>query len=358
MKKILMTGGGTAGHVTPNIALINELKNDYEIHYIGSKNSIEEELITEIGIPFYGISSGKLRRSLNFKNFTDLFRVSKGYLDCLKILEKIKPDLIFSKGGFVIVPVVLSGSFKKIPIIIHESDITIGLANKISIPYAKKICLTFEKTFKNLKSNKSFLTGTPLRAELFSGNINKGKLLCQFKESKPILLLQGGSLGSLQLNDLLRANIGKLSNFNIIHLCGKNNIDNKINFPNYIQFDYAKEDLPHLLEYSDLVVSRAGANSIYELLALGKPSLLIPLSKKVSRGDQILNAKEFVEKGFSEALYGDTITNDKFVKSVNLLYRNKEVYINNMKNSTVRDGTKKVLSIIYDELNHNKKDTM
>ncbi len=346
MKKLLMTGGGTAGHVTPNIALINALRNKYEIHYIGSKNSIEEELIKDINIPFYGISSGKLRRSLNFKNFTDFFKVSKGYFDALKVLNTVKPDLVFSKGGFVIVPVVLASASKRIPIIIHESDITIGLANKISIPYAKKVCLTFEKTFLSLKSDKKILTGTPIRTEIFTGDKNKGLDICNFKNVKPILLMQGGSLGSVQLNSLLRNNISNLDNFNIIHLCGKNNLDTTLNFDNYVQFEYVKDEFPHLLQCADIVISRSGANSIFELLALKKPNLLIPLSKKVSRGDQILNSEEFVKKGFSKSLSTDHITDKSFVDNINLLYRNKKVFINTMNSSSFSNGTKNVIDII------------
>ncbi len=350
MKKIIMTGGGTAGHITPNIAIMNELDGKYSFHYIGSKDSMEKQLIEECNIPFYEISSGKLRRSINFKNVTDMFRVVKGSLDALILLRKIKPDLVFSKGGFVTVPVILASTVTRTPVVIHESDLSIGLANKLSIPQAKKVCVTFEKTANSIDDNKAVVTGAPLRNEILQGDALEGKRICNFKNDNPVLLVMGGSLGSVKINTILRENLHKLKDFNIIHLCGKNNLQKDIAYDNYIQFEFLGEELPHILAYSNLIVSRAGSNAIFEILSLKKPNLLIPLSKKVSRGDQIQNAKEFEDKGYSMVLDEDTITDESFVSSILDLYKNKNTFIKNMNNSNFKNGTQKIIEVIENEL--------
>ena len=348
MKKIILTGGGTAGHVTPNIALIPFLKEKgYHISYIGSKDGIEKNLIKPLGIDYYEISTGKLRRYLDFKNVTDSFRVIKGMSDAKSIIKKIKPDVIFSKGGFVSVPVVLGGFFNKVPVIIHESDISPGLANKISLPFAKKICATFPEAIENMPKNKSILTGTPIREELFKGSKDAGAKICNFKSNKPVILVMGGSLGSVKINSVLRSNLNSLlNNFNIIHLCGKKNIDDTIKKEGYFQIEYATDELNHFLALSDIVVSRAGSNSICELLALKKPNLLIPLSKNASRGDQILNANSFKKQGFSKVLYEEDLTDDSFIKNINSLYKEKDSYIKNMQSSTLNNSINKILEQI------------
>ncbi len=350
MKKIVMTGGGTAGHVTPNIAIINELKDKYDIHYIGSKNSVEEDLVKKENIKFYGISSGKLRRSLNFKNFTDIFRVLKGISESVFLLRKIKPDLIFSKGGYVTVPVILASKTTKIPVIIHESDFTIGLANKISIPIAKKVCVTFEKTIKQIGKDKCIYTGPPVRKSIFLGNKNLGKKFCNFPSNKPVIIFIGGSQGSENINKLVRENIKKLNNFNIVHICGKGNLDVNLNYDNYLQFEYLNDQLPDVFAFADLIVSRAGSNTIYEILALKKLNLLIPLSKKASRGDQLDNAKEFEQKGYSKVLQEDEKINDLFVPTILELYENRNKYIKKMVHCNFVNGTAKIIDIIQNEL--------
>ncbi len=349
MKKIVMTGGGTGGHVTPNIALIDELKDKYDIHYIGSRNSIEEKLITEQGIKFYGISSGKLRRNIDFRNITDMFKVVKGSFESLVLLKKIKPDLIFSKGGFVTVPVILASRVTKTPVIIHESDLSIGLANRISIPTAKKVCVTFKSTSTKL-GEKAIFTGPPIRKVMLNGSKKIGENFCNFGEKKPVILLTGGSQGSKKLNEIIRNNIKNLQRFNIIHLCGKGNIDNSINFKNYIQFEYLNKELPDVFAFSDIIISRAGSNTIYEILALRKPNLLIPLSKEVSRGDQIENAREFDSNGFSRILDDNDKTKDRFVNEINRLYDERDVYIKSMNNFGFVNGTNKIIEVIESEL--------
>ena len=308
MKRIILTGGGTAGHVTPNIALIPELqKRDYEIHYIGSKNGIEKELIRNFDIPYYGISSGKLRRYFDIKNFTDPFRIIKGYSEADKLIKKLKPDVVFSKGGFVTVPVVKAAKRRHVPCVLHESDISPGLANRLCISSAAAICANFPETLENLPKEKAYLTGSPIRSELFSGNRLKGLDFCGFTANKPVILVIGGSLGSVRVNEAVREILPELlQRYQIIHLCGKDKIEKSLEgTEGYVQYEYIQKELCDLLDAADMVISRAGANAICELLALHKPNILIPLSLEASRGDQILNAASFEKQGFSYVIRED-----------------------------------------------------
>ena len=357
--KIIMTGGGTAGHVTPNLALVPKLKErGFEIKYIGSKDGIEKEIIKDANIPYYEISSGKLRRYFDFKNFSDPFKVMKGVLDASKIIRKEKPDIIFSKGGFVAVPVVIAASMKKIPVVSHESDLTPGLANKLSAPFCTKLCVTFRESLNYIKDNKGILTGTPIREEILNGSATKGKEICKFKENKDILLVIGGSLGAKSINEAVRKNLDELlKSYNIIHICGKNNLDkNLIGKDGYIQFEYVKEELPHLLKAADYIISRAGANVIFELLALKKPTLLIPLSKKISRGDQILNANSFSKEGYSLVLDEDEMIEDKkkLIMKLNELKEKKSILLDNMKKSNANNGVNAILEVIINSIELNK----
>ena len=299
MKKIILTGGGTAGHVTPNLALLPSLqKEEFEIRYIGSYNGIERRLIEETGIPYDGISSGKLRRYFDIKNFSDPLRVLKGYAEALKIMKKYKPDVVFSKGGFVAVPVVLAARHHKIPVIIHESDMTPGLANKICIPIAKKVCCNFPETLKYLPEDKAVLTGSPIREELLNGDRLAGLQYTHLSAGLPVILVIGGSLGSVTVNQAVRSILPELlKNFQIIHICGKGNLDESlIGMEGYVQYEYVDKPLRHLFAAADLVLSRAGSNSICENLALRTPNILTHLSSAASRGDQILNANSFANQ--------------------------------------------------------------
>lgn len=347
--KIIMTGGGTAGHVTPNLALIPSLEEKgFEVEYIGSKDGIEKEIIKKNNIPYYEISSGKLRRYFDFKNFSDPFKVVKGIFEAKKIISKEKPDVIFSKGGFVAVPVVIAASMKKIPVVAHESDITPGLANKLSSPFCDKLCVTFRESLKFIKGNKGVLTGSPIRSEIFKGSKLRGKKICGFTDDKEILFIMGGSLGSKVINDVIRENLEEiLTKFNVIHICGKGNIDKRyIDKKSYKQFEYVSEELPDLMIASDFIISRAGANSIFEFLALKKPTLLIPLSRKASRGDQILNANSFEKEGYALVMEEEKITTESFMNKLDELVKNREVLINNMKNSKDKVGNDAVIETI------------
>ena len=352
-----MTGGGTAGHVTPNIALMPALKeNEFEISYIGSYDGIEKRLIEALNIPYYGISSGKLRRYFDLKNFSDPFKVVKGYCQAVHLLKKIHPDVVFSKGGFVSVPVVLAAKHCKIPAIIHESDITPGLANKLAIPGATKVCCNFPETMKYLPSEKAVLTGSPIRQELLNGDASKAFSMCNFKDTeKPVILIIGGSSGSKVINTALRDLLPELlKRYNVIHLCGKGNLDPSLsNTDGYAQFEYANKELADLFALSDLVISRAGANAICELLALRKPNILIPLSAAASRGDQILNANSFRSSGYSYVLEEENVSNTALLEAIDHVFKNRDSYIEAMKKNNGKDSIEAIVELII-EASENK----
>ncbi len=349
MKKIVLTGGGTAGHVTPNIALLPALKEaGYEITYMGSYDGIEKKLIADFDIPYVGISTGKFRRYLDPKNLTDPFRVIKGFAEARKFLKQYNPDVVFSKGGFVGVPVIRAAASLGIPCVIHESDMTPGLANKLCIPVAKKICCNFPETLKLLPEEKAVLTGTPIRTELSQGNKLAGLDMCGFSANKPVIMVIGGSLGAANVNKAVRETLPLLlEDFQIVHLCGKGKIDNLyLSTPGYKQFEYIKAELKDLFAMADIVISRAGANAICELLALKKPNILIPLPAASSRGDQLLNAASFESQGFSIVINEDDLTPQLLADKVHELYFNRQNYHDTMSKSGQMDSVKTIMGLL------------
>ena len=351
MKKIVLTGGGTAGHVTPNIALLPALQAaGYEIAYVGSYEGIEKKLIADFNIPYTGISTGKFRRYLDPKNFSDPFRVMKGFVEARNYLKNYQPDVVFSKGGFVSVPVVRAAASLHIPCIIHESDMTPGLANKLCIPSAAKVCCNFPETVKCLPENKAVLTGTPIRQELLSGDAREGLKFCGFNAAKPVILVIGGSLGSVAVNNAVRSILPELlKDFQVIHLCGKDKLDASLNgTEGYVQFEYIKDELPDLFAAADLIISRAGANAICEISALAKPNILIPLSANASRGDQILNARSFERQGYSKVLEEESVNAQTLQSAIREVYENRQTYINAMKKSSHTDSIGRILSLIQE----------
>jgi UDP-N-acetylglucosamine--N-acetylmuramyl-(pentapeptide) pyrophosphoryl-undecaprenol N-acetylglucosamine transferase len=349
MKRIVLTGGGTAGHVTPCIALFPALKEEgYDIQYIGSYYGIEKKLLEEYKIPYHAISSGKLRRYFDVKNFTDPFKVAKGYTQACKLMKELKPDIVFSKGGFVSVPVVLAAKKYNVPVIIHESDMTPGLANKIAIPTAKKVCANFPETLQYLPEEKAVLTGTPIRKELFSGNKIYGLDFCHFTANKPVILVIGGSTGSRSINDLIRGVLPTLlREYQVIHLCGKGNLDKNLNGSHgYVQFEYIRKELNDLFAAADLVISRAGANAICELVALRKLNILIPLPQGSSRGDQILNAESFRQQGFSYVLTEGTLSISELLEAIDFVMNSKQRYLNAMNNSKLNNSIDTIIQLI------------
>lgn len=356
MKSIVLTGGGTAGHVTPNIALLKRLKEEgFKISYIGSKDGIEKELITKLKIDYYGISSGKLRRYFDKKNFSDILKVIKGTKEASSLIKKLKPSIVFSKGGFVSVPVVIGAKMHKVPVIIHESDISPGLANKIAMPFAAKICTTFPETLDKISNKKGVHTGSPIRNSLFSGTVKEGLKLCGFNDEKPILLVMGGSLGSVKINETLRKSLDSLlNNFQIVHICGRGNLDDNLNnVKGYKQFEYISEELPNIFAACDIIAARAGSNSICEFLALKKPNLLIPLSKEHSRGDQILNAMSFEKQGFSKVLTEEQLDTKTLTENILSLYSERGKYSQCMKQAKVSNGVDEIIKLI---LKYSKND--
>ena len=411
-KKIVLTGGGTVGHVTPNIALLPFLKEaGYEVVYIGSVNGIERELIQDCGIRYVGVPTGKLRRYFDLKNFTDPFRVVGGFLKARSFLKKYRPDVVFSKGGFVSVPVVRAAAALKIPCVIHESDMTPGLANKLCFKAASKVCCNFPETVEKLPKGKAVLTGTPIRGDLFTGSREEGLRLCGFADpaagaaentgaqiagagnapaenaaaqgagagnapaentsaesaqkpgagnaSKPVLMIMGGSQGALSVNEAVRRHLDELlPDFNIVHLCGAGKYDaSKEGISGYKQFEYVKEDLKHLFAAADVIVSRAGANAIFEILALQKPNLLIPLSIG-TRGDQILNARSFEAQGFSEVLVEseeEGILDKKLVSTIRSLYQNRDKYMTAMAGAGQQGSIPTIMGLLNDLSGINKE---
>ncbi len=346
MKKILMTGGGTAGHVMPNLALFNDLKKSgYEIVYVGSKKGIEKTLVTNENIKYYSISSGKLRRYFSFQNFLDVFKVGVGIIQSFFIVMKEKPDVVFSKGGFVSVPVVIGAFLNFRKIIIHESDLSMGLANKIASKFAGKILTTF--MFTTRVSKKAVWTGTPIRMELLKGDRKKALTFTGLNDDKPFIYLTGGSLGSKKLNDTLISALDDLTkDFNIIHQCGKNKYTEGLNYEGYRQYEFIKSELKDIFALSDIVISRAGSNSIFELLMLAKPNILIPLSKKASRGDQIENANVFYVEEFSYVIEEEDLNKKSFIDAVHEVYKNREKYIATMNEKNKECGNHRIIEEI------------
>ncbi len=349
MKRIILTGGGTAGHVTPNIALLPSLKQrGFHADYVGQKSGLEQQLIETTGIPYHAIHTGKLRRYFDLKNIRDIFLVLLGFLEALVLVRKLRPSVIFSKGGYVSCPLVWAAWIFRIPVVIHESDITPGLANKLAAPFATQICFSFPETETHLPEGKVVYTGIPIRENLLQGDAAEGRKLCGFSDLTPIILVIGGSLGSEVINTVVREALSHLSDrFQVCHLCGKGKIAEEFNnYSGYRQFEYVRQELPHLLAMADLVVSRAGATTLFELLALRKANLLIPLSQKVSRGDQILNARSFEKQGFSRVLIEEKLSVETLIHEITTTFSKRETLTEAMKTTSAVNGVDKVLHVI------------
>lgn len=350
---IVFTGGGTAGHVTPNLALINNFKRDgWTINYIGSAEGIEKKMIEAIDVPFHAVSSGKLRRYFSFKNMLDPFKIIAGIAQSFCLFQKLKPDVVFSKGGFVAFPVVVGAWLNRIPVVAHESDMSPGLANKLSFPFVNKICLTFEAGKKHFKQQEKIeVTGTPIRKQLFQGIKKRGLDHCGFNDQKPCLLVIGGSLGAGSINSSIRTALDKLTQqFQIIHLCGKGKLDSSLSqTPDYCQLEYANEELADLFAASSIVISRAGANSLYEILALEIPHVLIPLSAQVSRGDQIQNARYFQSLEISVVLQDEQLNAETLLTAIAEVFNNEKEIKSKIKALNIESATDKIVAIIKEQ---------
>lgn len=348
MKKIVLTGGGTLGHVTPHMALIPRLREaGYEIHYIGTENGMEAPVLRAIpDITYHAVKSGKLRRYHSWENFIDPFRVIAGAFQSARLMGKIRPDVVFSKGGFVAVPVVFGAWLHRIPVLCHESDLTPGLANKLCKPFAKRFATTFPECAEAL-GRKAEMTGTPLRPQLFTGSREKGLELLGFDGNKPVLMMMGGSSGAQSVNACLREALPRLSMFDIAHLCGHGNLDPTLDGrAGYRQIEFLDAELPDVFACTDLVLSRAGANALCEFQALGKPMLLIPYPKGASRGDQILNAHSLEKRGLCRVLLQENMTPDSLVEAINSTWQDRETLSAALKAAPPADGTERVLEMI------------
>ena len=349
--KIVFTGGGTAGHVTPNMALIEAFQSqNWKIDYIGSDDGVEKRMITAINIPYHAVRCGKLRRYFSWKNFYDPINMIIGILQATWLLWRLKPNIVFSKGGFVAFPVVVGAWLNRIPVIAHESDMSPGLANRLSFPFVDKICLNFEEAKGHFKDQKKIaVTGTPIRQALFKGDKASGLILCGFSNEKPCLLIIGGSQGATSINNTIRQALPILTQkYQVIHLCGKGNIDlSLVGQLGYMQFEYANEELPDLFAASSIIISRAGANSLCEILALEKPHLLIPLSRKASRGDQIQNARYFERQGISQVVEEDVLTPETLLSNLDKIAERHDEIVKKIKSLNIQSATAVVAEIIF-----------
>ncbi len=347
---ILFTGGGSAGHVTPNLAIIERVRREgWSVAYAGSANGIERKLIEKRGLPYHAVATGKLRRYFSWQNFWDLFRIPWGILQAALLCRKIRPSVVFSKGGFVAFPIVVGAWLNRIPVIAHESDLTPGLANRLSFPFAKRICVTFPQCASFFRNRKKVLvTGSPIRADLLTGNAEEGLRLCGFNREKPVILVFGGGLGAAPINRAVRNLLPRiLERWQVVHLCGQGKVDQAFeDRPGYRQFSYLNEELAHVMACAEVVISRAGANSIYELIALQKPHILIPLSKKASRGDQVVNARHFANQGLSRVLDEDSLSEEKLWGALETLDGNKAEIKAKLQDYPLPDS----VALIYDEL--------
>ena len=357
MPSVLFTGGGTAGHVTPNIALLEAAAGiNWEVAYVGSVAGIEREMIGALGIPYYAIASGKLRRYFSWQNFIDPFFILWGMLQSVVLCLRLRPDAVFSKGGFVSVPLVVAAWLLRVPVISHESDITPGLANRLTYPFCRKVCVTFEATAAFLPKGKVNVTGTPVRQSLVAGDAATGLAFLGFSGEKPVLLIFGGSLGAATINNQTRRALPVLlQDFDVVHVVGNGNIKASIEQPGYVQKEFVGELFGHVLAAAAIVVSRAGANSLYELLMTRKPHLLIPLGKAASRGDQLDNARVFSGLGFSrvlheEALMGDEKSDDVFVASVKDVFVRREQITARLQSFEIKDSVNLIIDLIQESV--------
>ena len=342
-KKICMVGGGSAGHVFPALAISSRLiEKGWEIEFIGSRSGLERRLLASSPLIVREIFSGKLRRYWSFRNFSDVFLVIFGFLQSLFLLWRFRPDVLFSKGGFVSVPVVYAAALLRIPTIAHESDYSPGLANRLAAPFLRAFCVTFSDTRLAWFRSRLVHTGNPVRAEFLSADPKRGKTFIG-KDVGNTLLVLGGSQGAETINKIVRESLVELSrHFFVVHICGPGK-KVESNHENYVQFEFVEKEIADLLAAADLVVSRAGSNSLFEIIAMKKPNILIPLGLSSSRGDQILNARYAKERGWSSVITEETLTTQTFVQELLLLHENSNVYLENLSEFEPTEAVERII---------------
>ena len=349
MPKIIFTGGGSAGHVTLNLALIPYfIKAGWQVDYIGSIGGMEEDLVKKFPeVKYHAILTGKLRRYLSFKNIVDMVKIPLGCIEATWLVHKLNPDIIFSKGGFVSFPVVVGGWINRKKIFMHESDLTSGLANKLSLPFVGTFFTTFPETVNSLKQKQKVkCVGPVLSDRLFNGSREKGAEFAGLSTDKPTIMFIGGSLGAQSLNNAVKANFDALlQHYQVIHIAGKNGYNKELKAEGYAQYEYIDTELKDLMALADVVISRAGSNSIFELASLNKPMILVPLPNTASRGEQSLNAKNFMNKGYAEIIKDEDIANpDILFPMLEKVYNNRDTYRKAMINNPVKITTAEALS--------------
>lgn len=335
MKTIVFTGGGTGGHIYPGLAIAESFtqKYDCKVIWLGNKEGMDKSIVEQAGLEFFGISSGKFRRAINFKNLTDIFKIIRGYFEAKKLLKKIKPDLVFSKGGYVSVPPVRAASAMKIPVFTHESDVTPGLATRLNAPLAEKIYVPYQETkdcFKEELQSRITVSGNPVRSAFFTKEGQKGFDFLNFPKEKKLICVLGGSQGAKQINDLIDSVYKELGDIaSIVHQRGKGNLNPSIPKDDaaYRQFEYINDELPSVLKASTLVISRAGAGTLWECASAGKPMLLIPLKGIGTRGDQVLNAELFAKHGSARVLNTSEENKESFLNIIKELLLNDELLL-------------------------------
>ncbi len=354
MRRILFTGGGTAGHVTPNVALIERFRDEgWDAIYIGSADGIERSIVADTGIPFYAVATGKLRRYFSWRNFTDPFRIAFGLLQAVWLCLRLSPDVVFSKGGFVAVPVVVAAWLCRIPVIAHESDTTPGLATRLSVPFARQICVNFESTLACLPAGKGIVTGSPVRRALLEGNAERGRAALGLSDDKPVLLVVGGSLGARAINDAVRGALEDLcKTFEVVHIVGSGNMDDDADRPGYYQHEFIRDAFGDVLAAADLAISRAGANAIYELLVTRTPHVLVPLPRAASRGDQIENAEAFRALGMSRLVYQEDLSPETLLVAVQEAWAGREALHDALGGFDVPDTVDMIYALVERHLKH------
>lgn len=348
-KRLVFTGGGTLGHVMPNLPLIEHYQQQgYTIHYIGSKKGEERAFVEARQINYHSIKTGKLRRYFDWQNFLDIFNVSLGIVQSFFVLLKLRPKVLFSKGGYVALPAVVGAWLLRIPIVIHESDRTPGLTTKLSKRFAKKICVSFQHAAQYFEAKKVTWTGLPVRTALFNASRESGLAVTGFSGNRPILLVFGGSLGAGFLNELIREYITTpwLSQFDVVNICGEGKVDPELNYANYKQFERLGAEFLDVMQAADIVLTRGGATSLFELLAMKKPHVIIPLSKAVSRGDQVHNARYFADLGVSTFIEEEEASWERVQALLQQCYQNRAALLASMEQLEFAQATQKVIEVI------------
>ena len=341
MRTIVLTGGGTAGHVLPQMALLPYLKPHFDqIVYVGG-NGVEKNIARQNGLLYREITTVKLRRTLTLKNLLIPFKLWKGVREAKKILRELKPTVVFSKGGFVALPVVLAAASLGIKVVAHESDMSLGLANRLTAKKCHAICTTFPLV--KTKYPQMVHTGAIIRQSIYQGDATRIKLP---NNGKPNLLVMGGSLGASAINQVVWSALDKLcAQWNVLHITGKGKNNTAYKHHNYLQIDYI-EAPQNAFAWADVVVARAGSGTVSELLALQKPAVYIPLPKNESRGDQIQNAAYLQGLGVCEVLPQEKLTAENLLQSIDTVYQNRQMYIANCGKQGWIDGTSKIIDYL------------